>query len=80
MQAIFGTCTVWWWWCLWLYFYVVVVAVHGDLLLLLHNRGSILKNVPRNTEFVSLHSRSVRGYEFCPLRDLESQKMSPTIL
>ena len=26
------------------------------LLLLLHNRGSILKNVPRNTEFVSLHS------------------------
>ena len=54
------------------------------LLLLLHNRGSILKNVPHESVYCVAHRFAlpctVRGYDFCPLRDLESQKVSPTIL
>ena len=46
-----------------------------EVLLLLHNRGFIMKNVPVRAALCT-----VRGYDFRPLRDLESQNMSPTIL
>ena len=64
---------------------VVVVAVHGGFAAsVTQPRIHLKERSPRECILCCAQIRAalctVRGYDFCPLRDLESQKMSPTIL
>ena len=63
---------------------MVVVAVHGGFAAVTQPRIHIEERSPRECILCCTQIRAalctVRGYDFCPLRDLESQKMSPTIL
>ena len=72
-----------WWW-----FYICGGSgCTWEVLLLLHNQGSISIFEGRSPQYCILCFAlilaalyAVQGYDFCPLRDLESQKVSPTIL
>ena len=63
---------------------MVVVAVHGGFAAVTKLRIHLEERSPRECILCCAHIRAalctVRGFDFCHLRDLESQKMSPTIL
>ena len=63
---------------------MVVVAVHGGFAAVTQPKIHLEERSPRECILCCAQIRAaictVRGYDFCPLRDMESQKMLPTIL